>query len=452
MKEHEIKVAEFEKKIASMRNLSRRLELYKEYRNFMVNIDEDKAFEVSIRAIELCKKIGNLYDEHVFKIHVGFYLLNRNKADETIKLNIEAKDYFLSIGDKEAYVKTLVEISYVFAQLDLINQAIFLWKDILINFAENDTKLKYLILNNLIHASLSIYQKYDNAEQILLEIFNYYEANKLEKDRQYCNSLGNYSVLLLHKKEYRKAIRYLEESIDLAQKNQFKEVLFSAYSYMGDSFKGLNDEVNMLTYYIKASKVFDYENVMMINLYSELYQYYKSKDNLKLALKYFEILHRLEMQKKEQQFDINNVLEKIGFDMREKGQDLKLKEYSKKHLFDFNRQLFLENIKGNLIKINIDSVVYVQSVNKIIKIHFADKTTYSFKLSLKEFADKIQESFGKEHLLFSTNQRCEMVNLFWVSKYEKLQKKIFLNVLGEEFEFEVTRSQTHLLKDFFENK
>jgi DNA-binding LytR/AlgR family response regulator len=108
----------------------------------------------------------------------------------------------------------------------------------------------------------------------------------------------------------------------------------------------------------------------------------------------------------------------------------------------------LENIKGNLIKINIDSVVFVLSVNKIIKIHFADKTSYSFKLSLKEFADKIQESFGKEHLLFSTNQRCEMVNLFWLSKYEKLQKKIFLNVLGEEFEFEVTRSQAPLLKDF----
>jgi hypothetical protein len=84
----------------------------------------------------------------------------------------------------------------------------------------------------------------------------------------------------------------------------------------------------------------------------------------------------------------------------------------------------------------------------MIKIYFVDKTNFVFKVNLKEIWDILTDKFGNDHLFFHTNLRNEIVNLSWMSKYDKLNKKLYINVLGKEISFELTRGQSLLLKDF----
>ena len=112
----------------------------------------------------------------------------------------------------------------------------------------------------------------------------------------------------------------------------------------------------------------------------------------------------------------------------------------------------MENSDGEVIKINIDSIAYVESYNKNLKIFFPNNRTETFKKSFKEFTDFIHEKFQNNHLFFFTNLRKQMVNLYWISRFDRVSKQLFLNVIGQEIMFEVSRSQISELKEFLAKK
>jgi DNA-binding LytR/AlgR family response regulator len=45
-----------------------------------------------------------------------------------------------------------------------------------------------------------------------------------------------------------------------------------------------------------------------------------------------------------------------------------------------------------------------------------------------------------------------MVNLYWISRFDRVSKQLFLNVIGQEIMFEVSRSQIPELKEFLAKK
>jgi DNA-binding LytR/AlgR family response regulator len=112
----------------------------------------------------------------------------------------------------------------------------------------------------------------------------------------------------------------------------------------------------------------------------------------------------------------------------------------------------MENTDDEVVKVNIDSIVYVVSYNKNLKIFFPNNRTETFRKSFKEFTDFIQEKFQSNHLFFYTNLRNQMVNLYWISRFDRASKQLYLNVIGQEIMFEVSRSQVSELKDFLAKK
>jgi hypothetical protein len=51
-----------------------------------------------------------------------------------------------------------------------------------------------------------------------------------------------------------------------------------------------------------------------------------------------------------------------------------------------------------------------------------------------------------------TNVRKQIVNLYWLSKFDKYSKRIILNVFGYNYYFNLSRNQYILIKDFLASK
>jgi hypothetical protein len=66
--------------------------------------------------------------------------------------------------------------------------------------------------------------------------------------------------------------------------------------------------------------------------------------------------------------------------------------------------------------------------------------------------DLIVNKFENNHLFFITNVRKQIVNLYWLSKFDKYSKRIILNVFGHNYYFNLSRNQYILIKDFLASK
>lgn len=456
MKEHEIKIAEFEKKFSATRNLSKKFNLYWENKRFLESYAPINNLGYIEKMLHTAIKKEDKHVEHLLYIFQGYLYKNNGEYDKALQLYYKSKKYFYTSENKSYYAKILSDIAVIFATLGLYNQACYIWKDLLRSYIEKDNFYQYsLVLNNLIYTSMISFQNYDQIEEVLNEILEKMKNEANLSDFILCKTKANLGQFYLSKfQDYKRALIFFNEALEITDNIHEKMAKFEILIKIAECYKGLKDEVNRISYLIKALKSIENTeiNVNCLPLYKELYQYYKSKEDMKRALKYFEVIHKLELSKKEQENNVNAILEKIGMVSDDKSHINFLNEYSKKHIFDFKRDIFLENIKGVLVKINLDAIVSVASYSKIVKIYFVDKSQHIYKISLKEFLDLICEKFGDDHLFFSTNLRSEIVNLFWMNNFDKLNKKLYFNVLGEELEYEVTRSQAVLLRDFIKLK
>ena len=449
------KFNEIERSYRNEKNLQEKFKIFKTNFYYLDRIDQQKTLWFIEDLISQAKSIKDARMEHIFYLYKFNFYRNQGEYTKALKLALKSKDYFFTIDEQATYFVVLSDIAAILLDLGLMNQAIYLWKEIFSysNGIENNA-LKYMVLNNLISTSIINFQIFENTEAFIAEMISYYEKNDMQNSIMYCKSnaiMGLY--VMVHKKQPKEAKYYLDISLQKADELKEINTQFELYELLAKYYDLVNDNKNKLSYLKKALHVFSDNKklVKAIPVIKELYQYYKSKDDFKNALKYYQLLHNLEQVKFEHEKEVTNILNQIGFDS-----DINiLKEvhdqYIKKHIFDFNRELFLENIKGDLTKVNIESIINVKACSKMIKIHFVDKTHFVFKVNLKEFWDMISDKFGNDHLFFYTNLRNEIVNLSWMSKYDKLNKNLYINVLGEETVFKLTRGQSLLLKDYFKH-
>jgi DNA-binding LytR/AlgR family response regulator len=144
---------------------------------------------------------------------------------------------------------------------------------------------------------------------------------------------------------------------------------------------------------------------------------------------------------------------KIALEKLELGKDLEkqfnfVKDHLKNNFFNMDRVIFEENVRGQTVKIYIDNIINIVAANKFVKIILSDNKSLMIKKSFKEMIETIEERFKNNHLMFATSIRKEVVNLYWLSKFEKSSKKIYLNVIGEEYRFDVARRQMPSLIKF----
>jgi DNA-binding LytR/AlgR family response regulator len=216
----------------------------------------------------------------------------------------------------------------------------------------------------------------------------------------------------------------------------------------------INNETKMAYALKKAlvlSKKHNY-NFLQYEIFNELYIYSKTKNNFKDALEYIE--HFLYWQKN-RSTALNSsyyIVNQFDFEYNDPIKATYLNKYIEKYSFELERNILIDDSQGSLINVNIDLIIYAESFNKLTKIYFSNSSSQLFKIPLKSLMDLIVNKFENNHLFFMTNVRKEIVNLYWLSKFDKYSKRITLNVFGYNYYFNLSRNQYIIIKDFLASK
>jgi len=450
MHEIEQRIQEFESKIKNASEFKEKLKYYKLYAYFLSPIDSKKSYQIIEEAMKLAVDAKDEYERNWILFLKGNSLIELDKNDQALLALLEAKNYFYVNYNKEFYAKILSNIAVVYFNLKLYNQAIFIWKDLLINYVQHDDiTFKNLVMNNLIAAYQNTFSISEITEFQIMEILNYYSHNNIKKNQTYCDALVNLATHYRLKGNIQKSIEVGLESLKLANMEGYNKLKCDICYNIYLNYKELNDNENKI-YYLKMALNCSKKHhflFLQVDIYRELYLYYKEMNSYKEAFEYLEKFHEEEALKREAQSNVNRILGSYDFEDQDQKNATYLVEYLKKNTFDLDRNIFLENMDGDIVKINIDSIVYAESYNKNLKICSPNGKVDEIKISFKDFTDIVYEKFKNNHLFFNTNLRKQMINLYWFKRFDRSTKQVFLNVIGEDLVFDVSRSQLGILKE-----
>jgi DNA-binding LytR/AlgR family response regulator len=237
----------------------------------------------------------------------------------------------------------------------------------------------------------------------------------------------------------------------MAKENDLTRLVYEFNCQLGSIYLEIKDEEKMQLYLERAKEISrSVENAKFENpaIYEQLYLVYKKREDYKKSLENLEHFQRLQLEKTQSMINIKIALEKLELDKDIEKQFNFVKDHLKNNFFNMDRVIFEENIRGQTVKIYIDNIINIVAANKFVKIILSDNKSLMIKKSFKEMIETIEERFKNNHLMFATSIRKEVVNLYWLSKFEKSSKKIYLNVIGEEYRFDVARRQMPSLIKF----
>ena len=382
-------------------------------------------------------------------------LIEVNEYVEAFKILLESQKYFFKINRLDYYSKVLTNLGVIYYNLSCYNQAIFIWRDILINYDnQKEVYYRYVLINNLITVYLKKFTPNETILAQLFEIKKSFEKKDFQIDQLYCDvivNLVNYYRII---NNFNESIKLAEEFLTFAVLDNFHKMKYELYYSSALSYKMINEEskmANALKMALVLSKKYNY-NFLQYEIFNELYIYYKNKNNFKEAFEYIE--NFLYWQNNRFR-DLNSsyyIVDQFDFEYNDPKKATYLNKYIEKHSFELERNLLIDDSQGNLVNINIDLIIYVESFNKLTRIYFSNSSSQLFKIPLKSFMDLIVNKFENNHLFFMTNVRKQIVNLYWLSKFDKYSKRIILNVFGHNYYFNLSRNQYILIKDFLASK
>jgi tetratricopeptide (TPR) repeat protein len=448
-------IESFESQLQLETDINLKFKIYNIYIYKLNQIDLDLALKKADEALELAKINHKDFFYHTLLYTKALCLTELENYEGALNLFVQVKDYFIKNNQIDYYAATLSNIGAILYYLKCYQQALLIWRDNLINFnSKNNIKYKFALINNLIMVYLKTYSSLDEIENQINEILNYYQSNQIDIDSNYCNALINLSNYHRIRFNEKKAIQIAEDCIALAIDESTLKLQFEAYLCLIFAYKQLKDDVNLLKY-LKTTLIFTEKykiEYRLEELFEELYQFYKRKNKFKEALVYLEKANYFNNKRTNSiiyfQSKIDNFVLKI-----DNSKDSKIVyNYIEKNTLPLNKDIFIEDKNGMLSKINIDNIVYVEAYNKMTKVIFSNTGSEVFKIAFKDFIVKVEQTLNQEHLLFYLNKRNLIVNLYWMSKFDKFSKMMHLNVFGNNYEFEISRNQMGPLKDFLSNK
>lgn len=382
-------------------------------------------------------------------------LIEINEYVEAFKILLDAQKYFFKIKRLDYYSKVLTNLGVIYYNLSCYNQAIFIWRDILINYDnQKDVYYRYILINNLITVYLKKFLPNETILAQLLEIKKSYDKKNFQYDQLYCDvivNLVNYYRII---NDFNQSIKLAEEFLTFAVLDNYHKMKYELYYSSALSYKMINNETKMAYALKKAlvlSKKHNYK-FLQYEIFNELYIYSKTKNNFKDALEYIE--HFLYWQKN-RSTALNSsyyIVNQFDFEYNDPIKATYLNKYIEKYSFELERNILIDDSQGSLINVNIDLIIYAESFNKLTKIYFSNSSSQLFKIPLKSLMDLIVNKFENNHLFFMTNVRKEIVNLYWLSKFDKYSKRITLNVFGYNYYFNLSRNQYIIIKDFLASK
>lgn len=450
-KEYQKKVSDFENQLSSQEiSIDEKFEIFAQYRNYLEFIDYQKSIEVMDCAIDLAKKNQKIEPEYRFKFLKSNSLININHLNEGFILLNECLLYFKSTKNNAKIASIFGILSNVFSSLRMYNIATNLINYVINNFINPNEKNKlFHFYNNLMIIYFSNLKISILDDLFIKSILQYYEENnELDTPIYFITRLNLARYYRLSKKNELAVTEFLI-ALDFFEKNNFFIFQKDIHFELGLLYKEIGNKTKQL-YHLKKSLSISKSNKMfglLIFIHQEISNYYKNEKKYKYALEHTEKLNVIE-------HNFNNEKDKCLIYLKEsqiiESLNLEKNVLDEFYNVDYNsarRILYIENFKKEIIKLNVDEIIFVNKSNEYLNITLTNGTSIFSKLSFKDFLEKIQNEIKDHYMFLEINSRSQLVNLLWVQSINYIEKEITLRAIDQIFTLSISKRLVPILKN-----
>jgi tetratricopeptide (TPR) repeat protein len=436
---------DFKNQIRNAANDEEIVRLYIDYRNYLVSFNPEQALMV---IDEVYKRYENSKSLHIkYKLlavkastHVAL-----EQFDVALPMFLTSYEFFLNENDKSFQLKIIGNMTGIFYRLELFNYAIYLWKMILNKFNDcQNTNDINVALNNIMMVSFSNFHHDIFGIEVIDDMIAYYE-DKLDNNYSFINYMAVHSNKARYytlKKNFKLAIASYEFVIKEYDKKGFEINKISMYWELGRVYNKIGNEEAMIQAFRTSIQLGEQNNLKNLfpNIYFDLYEYYKSKSNFKKALNCLEKFNKFKKNELELSKKVNFILKEMGLN-QVKYKDNDIINIFQKERVSIDSLVFLDNIEGNIIKVDIHEIVLAQLNNNVIDVFLANGNTLKISGTFKALLNKLSPLIHESKSFFEANSRDTLVNLFWLSRIDKLNKTIYLRPFYKEFKVSISKRQ-----------
>lgn len=209
----------------------------------------DNAIKHSEKSIEIYKKSNNITNRHlaILYTNLGVFYSTKKNYKKAFTYHNYSLELFLNEKpiNKKYLISSYLNIGKLYKRKEQYDNAITFYKKAINVSPENKNQKYYLIKSNL---AVAYQQKgnYEKSLKILFSILKEYKGNKRE-DRIFKHIGTTY----YHMKEYKKALEYLNKSLEQKKLRYKKKHPYLAINNtaIGDVFYELNDYPTALKHY-----------------------------------------------------------------------------------------------------------------------------------------------------------------------------------------------------------
>lgn len=455
MTELEKKFRNFEYKANKIFNDEEKINFYIDYRNYLISNNPEEALNIINKLYLEYLNHENLDLKYRILLCYGNTLIVLERFKEAIEIIFKCIDYYLSNNDKKNLTISIGNLAAVFLRLEIFNYAVYLWKIVLTKYIDpNNNYLVNLTINNIMMVYMQYYHKIIYSEKTLEDIIYFYKNKKnLSRSELYLflytkHNLSRYYALI---KNHDKAIEILENLLIEYQNNHIVSQQLDVFYELGVLYKQKENEEKMIYCFKKVIQIGESINVKLLlsNIFHELYTHYKKKGDFKKALQSIEkyqIYKKHELDLKDR---ITLFIKEIGIDHSNLDKNL-LNIFNNNPFND--SFVFLENINNNIVKIDIFEILYAEKEDNVIKLYLSNAEVISIKSTFKKLFSQLSSVIPNSNIFFEINSRDLFINLFWISKVNFENKKVFLRPFHNEVSFQISKRQWINFKQLIEQK
>ena len=245
--------------------------------------DYSKALEFYQEALKINTEIDNKKEIATSLGNIGVIYSAQSNYAKAAKYYQEALDINIQIDHKYGIVANLGNLGTVYYQKKDYSKAIELYKEALKINTEIDNKNG--IATDLGNIGIIYMDQTDYVKALVYykKSLNIYK--EIGDKRGIVRNLGNLAIIYNKQKKYHKAVPYGEESLVILKEIIALEYERLTYSYMSETYKGLNDFKKALRYkdlYIKINdSIFSIEKANVINEIQTRYETEKKEQVIK---------------------------------------------------------------------------------------------------------------------------------------------------------------------------
>jgi DNA-binding LytR/AlgR family response regulator len=422
-----------------------------EYRNYLVSNNPEKALQVVKKVYERYEYQNDNIYRYKLLLCYSSTLIVLEQFKEALEYMLDCISFFTKTNDNKSITIAIGNTASIFFRLEMFSYALYLWKVVLTKYI--DPKNKYLVnvtkgnimMTNLLHFNDIVYSL-----ETIEDIIYYYKQKKdINRSELYLmlSTKHNLARFYALQKNNSKAIEIMENLIEEYIKEEIIADQINVYYELGILYKKENHEIKMVGAFNKVIQLGESLNQKLLfsNIFYELYEFYKIKDNHKKALQSIEKYHEY----KQIEIDLKNSAQQIIKDIGLEGPNF---DSNTLNIFKNNANLyeffvFCEDNNDSIIKIDIFEILYAIKENNYIKIYMSNSDILYVKSSFKKLFFQLNNAFNNYKLFFDINSRDTFINLFWISKINFNTKRVFIRPFHNEVSFLVSKRQWHIFKE-----